>query len=82
MKKPIRETTVPAPPPPKPASLSAPSVAVDGSGALHPHRDLSFHVQLAHGSPTKKVKDFKNVRELYQRIATEFKISPAEVSMK
>ena len=74
-KRPKRESTVPPPEQPKP-TLSPPA---SSAPSAHPHRELAFHVQLAHGSPTKKVKDFRNARELYQRIAAEFKISPAEV---
>ncbi|XP_065186324.1 PDZ domain-containing protein GIPC3-like [Sycon ciliatum] len=81
LKRPVRQASVPAPPPPKPASLSPLNVASssDAGGPLHPHRDLSFHVQLAHGSATKRVKDFRNVRELYHRISAEFNISAAEI---
>lgn len=75
VKRPKREASVPPPEQPKP-SLSPPA---SSSAPVHPHRELAFHVQLAHGSPTKKVKDFRNARELYQRIAAEFQISPAEV---
>eukprot|EP00112_Aurelia_sp_Birch-Aquarium-sp1_P009459 Seg2074.5 transcript_id=Seg2074.5/GoldUCD/mRNA.D3Y31 product="PDZ domain-containing protein GIPC1" protein_id=Seg2074.5/GoldUCD/D3Y31 len=40
---------------------------------------LIFHAQLAHGSPTGKIENFSNVKELYQRIANEFSISPSEI---
>ena len=32
-------------------------------------KQLSFNAQLAHGSPTVKIGNFTNVKELYQRIA-------------
>ena len=42
-----------------------------------PHRnELIFHCQLAHGSPTKDIKDFANVKELYGRIAEAFGLNP------
>jgi hypothetical protein len=34
--------------------------------------DMVFHVQLAHGSETKQVRDFTNVQQLYDSIAREF----------
>ena len=40
---------------------------------------LIFHAQLAHGSPTGKIENFSNVKELYQRIADVFSILPSEV---
>ena len=43
------------------------------------HRELVFHAQLAHGSPTKKIMEFSNVKELYQRIGEAFGISSSEV---
>jgi len=36
--------------------------------------DMVFHCQLAHGSPTKQVKDFTNVKQLYESIAKAFGI--------
>lgn len=40
-----------------------------------------FHCQLAHGSATKDVKDFSNVKELYGKIAEVFGMSVLEVSL-
>ncbi|KAM6467757.1 PDZ domain-containing protein GIPC1 isoform 1-T5 [Liasis olivaceus] len=40
---------------------------------------LVFHTQLAHGSPTGRIEGFTNVKELYNKIAEAFKISPTEV---
>lgn len=37
--------------------------------------DMVFHVQLAHGSPTKQVRDFTNVKQLYESIAKAFGIA-------
>ena len=41
---------------------------------------MSFRVQLAHGSATKKVKDFTNVKQLHKNIAEAFGITASDVS--
>lgn len=41
--------------------------------------DMVFHVQLAHGSPTRQVRDFTNVKQLYESIAKAFGISTDEI---
>lgn len=41
---------------------------------------LVFRCQLAHGSPTGFISDFKNVRELYQKIAECYDLPTSEVS--
>lgn len=41
--------------------------------------DMVFHVQLAHGSPTKQVRDFTNVKQLYESIAKAFGIATSEI---
>lgn len=41
---------------------------------------LVFRCQLAHGSPTGFISGFKNVRELYQKIAECYDIPTSEVS--
>lgn len=46
---------------------------------IPPRRELVFHCQLAHGSPTRDVKDFSNVKELYTKIAKAFEIEPSDV---
>ena len=46
---------------------------------LPSHQELVFHTQLAHGSPTRKIRDFSNVRELYQRIGEVFSIPSTDV---
>lgn len=70
-----KPATPPLPPPPglePPRRVPPPS--------LFPSRhELIFHCQLAHGSPTREIKDFSNVKELYARIAEVFGISPSEV---
>ena len=43
-------------------------------------RKLEFKAQLAHdGSVTRKISDFSNVKELYQRLAEVFDIKRNEV---
>ena len=42
--------------------------------------EMSFRVQLAHGSATKKVKDFTNVKQLHKNIAEAFGITASDVS--
>ncbi|KAM4805866.1 PDZ domain-containing protein GIPC2 [Urocitellus parryii] len=44
-----------------------------------PARRLVFHTQLAHGSATGRVEDFSSIRELYEKIAGVFEISPSEI---
>lgn len=41
--------------------------------------DMVFHVQLAHGSGTKQVRDFTNVQQLYDSIAREFGIASSDI---
>lgn len=41
--------------------------------------DMVFHAQLAHGSPTKQVRDFTNVKQLYESIAKAFGIATNEI---
>lgn len=43
-------------------------------------KQLSFNCQLAHGSPTAKINNFTNVKELYLRIADALNIPITEVS--
>lgn len=40
---------------------------------------LTFHCQLAHGSPTGFISGFSNVKELYQKIAEYFDFPATEV---
>lgn len=42
---------------------------------------LVFHCQLAHGSTTGLISGFKNVRELYEKIAECWELPSSEVSM-
>lgn len=41
--------------------------------------DMVFHVQLAHGSPTRQVRDFTNVKQLYESIAKAFSIATNDI---
>lgn len=51
------------------------------SGAQAPAEtfDMVFHCQLAHGSQTKQVRDFTNVKQLYESIARAFGIPTADI---
>jgi hypothetical protein len=40
---------------------------------------MVFHVQLAHGSPTRQVRDFTNVKQLYESIAKAFGIATTDI---
>lgn len=40
---------------------------------------MVFYVQLAHGSPTRNVRDFTNVKQLYESIAKAFGISATDI---
>ena len=62
----------PLPPPeqPKPPPDKAMSQA---------RSELIFHAQLAHGSSTKKIQDFKNVKELYHKISEVFELNPKDI---
>ena len=44
-------------------------------------KQLSFNCQLAHGSPTAKINNFSNVKELYSRIADALNVPISEVSI-
>lgn len=41
--------------------------------------DMVFHCQLAHGSPTRQIRDFTNVKQLYESIAKAFGIPTTDV---
>jgi hypothetical protein len=41
---------------------------------------FEFKTQLANGSVTKKIADFSNVKELYQKLAEAFEIQRNEVN--
>lgn len=61
---------------PKNAPLpSAPSGSQQPAEAF----DMVFHCQLAHGSPTKQIRDFTNVKQLYEAIAKAFGLSTGDV---
>jgi len=42
---------------------------------------LVFHCQQAHGSPTGVISEFTNVKELYQKIAECYDITPNQVNI-
>ncbi len=72
---------------PLPASSAHESLASTGSSSANappapaPEKPrLTFHCQQAHGSPTGIISGFTNVKELYEKIAECYDISPKEVS--
>ena len=73
--------TPPLPAPPTtPTNNGAAPRSAPGRGAVSgPRQELVFHCQLAHGSPTREIKDFSNVKELYARIAASFGLSVDQV---
>jgi len=40
---------------------------------------LTFHAQLAHGSPTAKLESFTNLKQLYNSIAVAFNVQVEEI---
>ena len=42
--------------------------------------DMVFNCQLAHGSPTRQIRDFTNVKQLYESIAKAFGVKTTDVS--
>ena len=53
----------------------------DGQGQGDSGRPrLTFHCQLAQGSPTGIISGFTNVKELYMKIAKCYDMSPSDVS--
>lgn len=66
-------STMPKKSGPVPAAPTGASVPAD-------QFDMVFHCQLAHGSPTKQVRDFTNVKQLYESIAKAFGISTGDVN--
>ena len=67
------------PPLPPPAVQEPPHQRTPPQSVYPSRHELVFHCQLAHGSPTREIKDFANVKELYARIAEVFGISSSEV---
>ena len=51
------------------------------SHPIPPRNELVFHCQLAHGSSTKDIKSFSNVKELYSRIGEAFDIDSTMVKL-
>lgn len=70
--------SLPSPAEPEPAACSN---SPPPTNSVVPSRhELVFHCQLAHGSATREIKDFSNVRDLYARIAEAFATASSEVS--
>lgn len=61
-----KDKPVPAPPPP---AAAAPAEQFD----------MVFHCQLAHGSPTRQIRDFANVKQLYEAIGKAFGIKAGDI---
>ena len=57
------------------------SASQGGDAAAKARPKLVFHCQKAHGSPTGMISGFTNVKELYQKIAETYEMSPAEVNI-
>ena len=70
--KSVSQDSEPLPPPEQPKPPPDPATSKARS-------ELVFHAQLAHGSSTKKIKDFKNVKELYLKIGESFLINPKDI---
>jgi len=59
---------------------NAPAPQAPAQAAAPPETfDMVFHAQLAHGSPTRQVRDFVNVKQLYESIAKAFSIQTSEI---
>ena len=69
----VAMVSAPLPPPPSESPRPHP--------VMPSRQELVFHCQLAHGSATKEIRDFSNVKLLYLRIAETFSISPDEVCL-
>ena len=74
-----KKAATPPLPPPQDNHRPTPHVSNSSSLPLPARQELVFHCQLAHGSPTKEIKDFSNVKELYARIAEAFEIPANQV---
>ena len=69
------------PPPSSDANNTLPGARRQPQSSMLPsRRELLFHCQLAHGSATKQIKDFSNVKELYQKITEVFSLNESDVS--
>ena len=67
------------PPPPIPEASQVAVAKTHNQSVIPSRKELLFHSQLAHGSATKEIKDFSNVKELYQKITESFGLGPNEV---
>ena len=74
----------PTPPPPsthpkQPTADERVKQIQDDHRAHQIAKQLSFSAQLAHGSPTVKIGNFTNVKELYQRIAEGLNVAISDI---
>lgn len=65
--------------PPKKDKKSGPLPEAPAAAAPAETFDMVFHCQLAHGSSTRQVRDFTNVKQLYESIAKAFGIGTQEI---
>ena len=63
-----------------PKKGALPDALAGGAPAAEQLDKFSVRVQLAHGSPTRQVCDFTNVKQLYESIAKAFQIATSDVS--
>lgn len=75
----IDDTPTLLPPPPVSEANNATPVKPNPPLVIPSRKELLFHTQLAHGSSTKEVNDFSNVKELYQKITEIFGLGNNEV---
>ncbi len=64
-----------------PKDKDRPVPAPPAAAAAPEQFDMVFHCQLAHGSPTRQIRDFTNVKQLYESIAKAFGIKTTDVSV-
>ncbi len=73
------EATPSLPPPPAPDTNQSMERKPLNQAVVPSRKELVFHSQLAHGSATREIKDFTNVKELYQKLAEAFGLATNEV---
>ena len=67
------------PPPPAQEPIQPMETKSLNNSVVTSRKELVFHSQLAHGSATREIKDFSNVKELYQKLVDAFGLAPNEV---
>ena len=69
----------PAPPTSVPAQNSTGPPQSEPPQPAKDKFDFKFDCQLAHGGPTCVVRDFKNIKELYVKMAEAVKVDPNKI---